>query len=395
MADRYETAADLADDLKLWLAQAATTATVRPQPRRTAPGRRARAPRPRGRSQRSARFRLRGCRLFSIALARPARSRRAAGVDPFLEIADRGPGPRRDVRRWGCSMGRPGAASRRWSRPACLPRLAAHVKPVYVEAAADGTEGRLLAALGGEFPDLPAYRGLAETAAAIREGTRDAQGCQGADRARPVRAMAARPSGRCDSPSWSKRSASVTAAGCRRFVLVRDDFWMGITRFLGAVEVPLVEGSNSAAVELFNAEHAVRVLAELGRAHGRLADPSPPPGSAASQFLDRAVAELAGPGGRIIPVRLSLFAEMVKNRPWTPATLKDLGGIEGIGVTFLEETFSAAAAPPAHRAHRRAALAVLEALLPEPSSDLKGKLQGSRCCSRRPAMWAVTANSPS
>ena len=116
---------------------------------------------------------------------------------------------------------------------------------------------------------------------------------------------------------------------------------------------------------------------ELGRAYNRLIE-APPPGSEASQFLGRAVADLAGPGGWIIPVRLSLFAEMVKHRPWIPATLRELGGIEGIGVTFLEETFGAASAPPAHRAHRRAALAVLEALLPEPSSDLKGKLQPSK-----------------
>ena len=47
-------------------------------------------------------------------------------------------------------------------------------------------------------------------------------------------------------------------------------------------------------------------------------------------------------------------------------------------MTFLEETFAAPSAPPAHRLHRRAALAVLEALLPQPSSDLKGKLQPSQ-----------------
>ena len=48
----------------------------------------------------------------------------------------------------------------------------------------------------------------------------------------------------------------------------------------------------------------------------------------------------------MISVRLALFAEMVKGKPWTPATLKEVGGTEGVGVTFLEETFSAATAPP-------------------------------------------------
>ena len=40
-------------------------------------------------------------------------------------------------------------------------------------------------------------------------------------------------------------------------------------------------------------------------------------------------------------MRLALFAEMVKGKPWTPTTLKEVGGAEGVGVTFLEETFTA------------------------------------------------------
>ena len=47
----------------------------------------------------------------------------------------------------------------------------------------------------------------------------------------------------------------------------------------------------------------------------------------------------------MIPVRLALFAEMVKGRPWSLATLKDVGGTQGIGVTFLEETFSSTGRP--------------------------------------------------
>ncbi len=48
----------------------------------------------------------------------------------------------------------------------------------------------------------------------------------------------------------------------------------------------------------------------------------------------------------MISVRLALFAEMVKGKPWVPAMLRAVGGTEGVGVTFLEETFSAAAAAP-------------------------------------------------
>jgi hypothetical protein len=37
---------------------------------------------------------------------------------------------------------------------------------------------------------------------------------------------------------------------------------------------------------------------------------------------------------------------MMKEEPWTPASLYAVGGIEGVGATFLEETFSAATATP-------------------------------------------------
>jgi hypothetical protein len=52
-----------------------------------------------------------------------------------------------------------------------------------------------------------------------------------------------------------------------------------------------------------------------------------------------------------------------------------VGGTEGVGVTFLEETFSAATAPPEHRYHQKAARADLKALLPETGSDIKGHMR--------------------
>src|SRR5262249_21105102 len=55
--------------------------------------------------------------------------------------------------------------------------------------------------------------------------------------------------------------------------------------------------------------------------------------------------------------------------------LKEVGGTEGTGVTFLEETFSATAAPPEHRLHQKAARAVLRALLPEQGTDISGKMR--------------------
>ena len=92
------------------------------------------------------------------------------------------------------------------------------------------------------------------------------------------------------------------------------------------------------------------------------------------EFLDQAIIGIAQ-DGRVISVRLALFAQMVKGKPWTPETLKQIGGAEGVGVTFLEETFSARSAPPSHRLHQWAAQAVLKALLPESGSDIKGHMR--------------------
>src|SRR4029077_19435189 len=66
---------------------------------------------------------------------------------------------------------------------------------------------------------------------------------------------------------------------------------------------------------------------------------------------------------------------MMKGKPWTPATLREVGGTQGVGLTFLEETFSASTAPPEHRFHQKAAQSVLKALLPERGTDIKGQMR--------------------
>ncbi len=132
-------------------------------------------------------------------------------------------------------------------------------------------------------------------------------------------------------------------------VMVRDDFWMAATRFMRELEIRLVEGENSAAVDLFDLLHARRVLAAYGRAYGVLPENSSDMTAEQRAFLEQAVAGLAQ-DGKVISVRLALFAEMVKGKPWAPSTLKAVGGTQGVGVTFLDETFSAfdrtAGAPP-------------------------------------------------
>ena len=123
-------------------------------------------------------------------------------------------------------------------------------------------------------------------------------------------------------------------------VMVRDDFWLALSRFMGDLHIELVQGQNTALVDLFDPIHARKVLAAFGRALRASARRPERRPEEQEAFLDQAVDGLAQ-DGRVISVRLALFAEMVKGKPWTPATLKEVGGTEGVGVAFLEETFSA------------------------------------------------------
>src|SRR5207247_3872033 len=134
----------------------------------------------------------------------------------------------------------------------------------------------------------------------------------------------------------------------------------------------VLDGPNCAAGDLVPIRHAEQVLAAFGRAFGVLPDATDA-GREQKQFLRQAVSGLAQEN-KVICVRLALFAEMMKGRSWTPASLKEVGGTAGVGVTFLEETFSSQMANPKHRLHQKAARAVLKALLPESGSDIKGHM---------------------
>jgi formylglycine-generating enzyme required for sulfatase activity len=254
-----------------------------------------------------------------------------------------------------------------------LPRLAQSVTAVYVEATVEETEGRLLKGLRRRVPDLPGDVGLVGTLALLRRGRfleadqkvvlvldqfeqwlPARRGEEGTELVQALR--------HCDG------------GRVQALVLVRDDFWMAATRFMRDLEISLVEGQNSAAVDLFPIRHAEKVLAGFGRAFGELPPNPSDDGKEHKHFVGQAVAGLAQ-DAKVIPVRLALFAEMVKGKPWTPATLQEVGGTEGVGVTFLEETFAAQTAPPQHRLHQKAAQAVLKCLLPEAGTDIKGHLR--------------------
>ena len=64
-----------------------------------------------------------------------------------------------------------------------------------------------------------------------------------------------------------------------------------------------------------------------------------------------------------------------EGKPWTPPRLRRWAAPKGVGVTFLEETFSAADRSARASPHQKAAQAVLKALLPETGTDIKGQMR--------------------
>ena len=254
-----------------------------------------------------------------------------------------------------------------------IPRLSGDVLPVYVEATAEDTESRLLIGLRKRLPTLPANPDLKETLAGLRRGQ-----CIPAGKKVLIvldqfeQWLHAKREQQETELVQALRQCDGGRVQC--IVMVRDDFWMATTRFMRELEIRLVEGDNSAAVDLFDLSHAKRVLTAFGRAFDRISEKPADISKDQSQFLERSVSGLAQEG-KVICVRMALFAEMMKGRPWTQSSLKEVGGTEGVGVTFLEETFNTATAPPEHRYHQKAARAVLKALLPESGTDIKGHMR--------------------
>jgi serine/threonine protein kinase/formylglycine-generating enzyme required for sulfatase activity len=377
--DRYNTARDLAEDLRLAVVEIV--------------GNRERKPTPGGLSdpapvQVSSGQALKGEGLSIVP--KGLRSFDQHDAEFFLELL---PGPRdregvpesvrfwrtrlleagsNDVVRVGLLYGPSGCGKSSFLKAGVLPLLGDEIDCLYIEATATDTEARLFRSLRHQCPGIPPGLALPEALAHVRRerlGSRrrilividqfeqwlHARNRTGGDEL--LRAIR-----QCDGQHLQ----------C--LIAVRDDFWMAVTHFMDELEVLPVPGVNTAAIDLFGRRHAKKVLAAIGQAYGSLPPRIEDFTAEQQAFLESAVSDLA-PQGLVVPVQLTLFAEMVKDLPWTRSTLRSLGGIEGVGVAFLEQTFSGPIANPAHRRHQQAARAVLKSLLSESGGDIKGAMR--------------------
>jgi len=399
-SDRYSSAHDLTDDLRHFLAAAEAEGTVsvansvpaensaKPDSARTI------VATPGSTKSGSITGQGPGCSSDNQPLKivpKGLRSFDEHDADFFLELL---PGPRdRDglpdsIRFWktrieepdpdktfsvGLIYGPSGCGKSSLVKAGLLPRLSESMISVYVEATPNETETRLLHGLRKHCPTLETNLNLKESLATLRRG-------QGIPHGKKVLIVLDQFEQWLHAKKEEENTELVPAlrqcdgGRVQCIVMVRDDFWLAATRFMVALEVELLQGHNTALADLFPIRHAEKVLVAFGRAFGVLPENQDATKSEHREFVAQSVKGLAE-DGKVICVRLALFADMMKGRPWTSASLEEVGGTAGIGLTFLEETFSATTAHPKHRLHQKAARAVLKSLLPESGTDIKGQMK--------------------
>ena len=243
-----------------------------------------------------------------------------------------------------------------------VPRLSDDVTPVFVQAAAGKTSQRLKAALAAQFDACGDECELSETLFRIRNAPSTQKTLIIIDQLEQW--LQHRREHDQDLVAAIRQCDGVNL---QCLLLVRDDFWMATAELFRDLDVRLAEGENSRGLTAFDPKHAATVLHTLGRAHGRL----PAIGMSDDQqsFITEAVETLKD-SGRVSAVRLSLFAEMIKDRDWTPEVLDELSSTRALGVHYLEQAFGEQASP-ARRGQSDAARRVLKELLPSQSSNIK------------------------
>lgn len=404
---RYMMTADMVEDLRQW--QAAMSETVVPQPQmgveaahKAAGANGARAAQATEPHSSKPRVVPRGLRAFD-----------QGDADFFLTLV---PGPRdrfglpENLRFWkqriesddpssafrvGVLYGPSGCGKSSLVRAGLLPHCADHVTVLFHEARSSGNAARLGRSLWQKFPSLapfgdsPAmllqklrHNGLLRGGRKLLVVIDQAEQWLRSGETQTVETVA-------DSHGETLAAPAVvnlpepeegqallnTLRQCdgtqvQALILVRDDFWRSVSRILADADVEL-DNNNSALVDLFEPRHAEMVLESFGRAYGCLPeDPATALPKAAREFIQQSVRSLEQ-DRRVSPVRLALFAEMFRDREWTPEGLRQVGGVSGVAVTFLEETFRGSSARGPHRVHEQAARQVLQLFVPE-TGDVRG-----------------------
>lgn len=266
----------------------------------------------------------------------------------------------------GLLYGPSGCGKSSFVRAGLLPFLDPTITTLYVDATGPDLDGLIARNLQAKFPSLADLQTLPEMLAELRESFSDSDQTEH-DRPKIIVFID-------QFEQWlAKDGASLEHplvqglrqcdGGCVQCMLiVRDDFWLPISRLMSLLEVSIVDGENAMLIDSFDEAHAKDVLCELGRSMSCLPVAESEMTDSQHRFLDRAIKEL-GLDGRLFPVRLVIFAELVRKQPWNAATLDRLGGAEGVGVSYLDHAVGRDSTA-ARQVHSEAARNVLSELLP-------------------------------
>ncbi len=321
----------------------------------------------------------------------PAYDRTAA--DFFLQLL---PGPRdqngipESIRFWktricepvppenrvpvGVLYGPSGSGKSSFVKAGLIPQVQSHVETIYVECTQQEseTEVRLMRALRDHpgFHEIPSTLSLPETLSGLAAGRWQRS---------PRKVLIVLDQFEQRLSVGERFGESQLVAAMRecdgqtiQFLLsVRDDFWMVMTRFADALAMDLQERRNTLAIDLFDQDHAKKILVKIGHAYGRLpSDQIAGISTAQSDFIGKAIEQLAE-GQRVICVRLTLFAEMFRDREWTVSELNRAGDVTGVGKLFLESRLG----PHNKKVPHEPALELLAALLPASGLDIRGSMK--------------------
>ena len=273
----------------------------------------------------------------------------------------------------GVIYGPSGSGKSSFVKAGLIPRVEHLTESIYVESTADDTEIRLIKALKTTFPGIPEGIALPN----ILEGLQQGNWRTSAKKVLVI--LDQFEQWLSKEGSFAKTQLTMALKQCdgkqlQCILLVRDEFWLKTSRYFDALEYNLIEGHNSQLVDLFDFDHAHKVLKYLGQAFGKLPADDSKLTPDQKSFLKNSVEQLAV-NDYVICIHLTVFAEIFRHRSWSIKELQTAGGVSGVGLKYLDSTFGSEAKTARNRNWKKNVEAVLNELLPDGDSSIRGAMK--------------------